>query len=85
MIVGELTMHSIGNTNGMVNQGMMMPHTLEARASGLPAHARLPGCKVSMLLLDLVNQNGKEGGQSGQMLMSPHPAQRDAADNILVE
>jgi len=69
----------------VVNQGMMMPHTLEARGSRLPAHTGWPGLKVSMPLLDLVNQNGKEGGQSGQMPMSPHPAQRDAADNILVE
>jgi len=69
----------------LVNQGMMTPHTLEARASGLPAHAGLPGSNVSMPLPDLVNRNGKESGQSGQMPMSPHPAQRDAADNILVE
>jgi len=69
----------------VVDQGMMMPHTLEARGSGLPAHAGLPGLNMSMLLPGLVNRNGKEGGQSGPMLMSLRPAQRDAANNILVE
>ena len=69
----------------VVNQGMMMPHTLEARGSGLPAHARLPGLNMSMLLPGLVNRNSKKGGKSGPMPMSLRPAQRDATNNILVE